>query len=102
MMPPSRFDTRAYGHSGAEQKSIRPQGNEAEAKGLRTVKHPRGYENIENGIVLGSAKGTIPISIPSNAPNPPEHLCHSELNAFKRLPFLWQAIGGSCSISAAV
>jgi hypothetical protein len=38
---------------------MRQQVDEAEAKGLRKyqVKHPKGYYNIENGIVIGSAKG---------------------------------------------
>jgi hypothetical protein len=38
---------------------MRKQVDEAEAKGLRTyqVKHSKGYYNIENGIVIGSAKG---------------------------------------------
>jgi hypothetical protein len=58
-MPPSRFENMVHGHSAAEQKSMRQQVDEAEAKGLRKyqVKHPKGYYNIENGIVIGSAKG---------------------------------------------
>jgi len=58
-MPGSRFDNMVHGHSAAEQKSMRQQVDEAEAKGLRTcqVKHSRGYYNIENGIVTGSGKG---------------------------------------------
>jgi len=58
-MPESRFENMVHGHSAAEQQSMRQQVNEAEAKGLRTyqVKHSKGYYNIENGIVIGSARG---------------------------------------------
>ena len=58
-MPDTRFQNMVHGHSAEEQKSMRKQVDEAEAKGLRTyqIKHAKGYYNIENGIVIGSAKG---------------------------------------------
>ena len=58
-MPESRFKNMVHGHSADEQRSIRQQVDEAEAKGLRTyqVKHSKGYYTIENGIVVGSARG---------------------------------------------
>ncbi len=58
-MPDERFQNMVHGHSAEEQKKMRQQVDEAEAKGLRTyqVKHAKGYYNIENGIVIGSARG---------------------------------------------
>jgi hypothetical protein len=58
-MPDTRFENMVHGHPASEQESMRKQVDEAEAKGLRTyqVKHSKGYYNIENGIVIGSAKG---------------------------------------------
>ena len=58
-MPPTRFENMVHGHPSAEQQSTRQQVDEAEVKGLRIyqVKHARGYYNIENGIVVGSARG---------------------------------------------
>ncbi|OPZ42470.1 MAG: hypothetical protein BWY93_01821 [Euryarchaeota archaeon ADurb.BinA087] len=58
-MSETRFKNMVTGHSPAEQQSMRQQVEEAEAKGLRTyqIKHAKGYYNIENGIVIGSAKG---------------------------------------------
>ncbi len=58
-MPDSRFKNMVLGHSPEEQKSMRQQVDEAEAKGLRTyqVTHSRGYYDIENGIVKGSGMG---------------------------------------------
>ena len=58
-MPESRFNNMVHGHSADEQKSMRQQVDEAEAKSLRTypVKHSKGYYNIESGIVIGSARG---------------------------------------------
>ena len=58
-MPPTRFENMVHGHSDAEKKSMRQQVDEAEAEGHRTyqVKHAKGYYTIENGIVIGSAKG---------------------------------------------
>jgi len=58
-MSDTRFKNMVTGHSPAEQQSMRQQVEEAEEKGLRTyqIKHAKGYYNIENGIVIGSAKG---------------------------------------------
>jgi len=58
-MPDSLFNNMVHGHSANEQTSMRQQVDEAEAKGLRTyqVKHSKGYYNIENGIMIGSARG---------------------------------------------
>jgi hypothetical protein len=57
-MPDSRFENMVHGESAAEQQSMRKQVDEAEAKGLRTyqVKYSKGYYNIENGIIKGSAR----------------------------------------------
>jgi len=58
-MPEKRFKNMVHNHSPEEQKSMRKQVDEAEAAGLRTyqVRHSRGYYSIENGIVIGSARG---------------------------------------------
>lgn len=58
-MPEKRFKNMVHNHSADEQKSMRKQVDDAEAAGLRSyqVKHSKGYYTIENGIVIGSAKG---------------------------------------------
>jgi len=58
-MPEKRFKNMVHNHSAEEQQSMRKQVDEAEAAGLRSyqVKHSKGYYMIENGIVIGSAKG---------------------------------------------
>jgi hypothetical protein len=70
-MPPSRFENMVHGHSSDEQKSMRQQVNEAEARGLRKyyVKHSRGYYTVENGIVIGTPKMLVPIARTSDLKN---------------------------------
>ncbi len=56
-MSQESFENMAAGHSRDEVSSMRKQVDDAEAAGLRKyqVRHPRGYYNIENGLVIGSS-----------------------------------------------
>jgi hypothetical protein len=58
-MPDERFENMVHGESAADQKNMRQQVDEAEAKGLREyqVSYSKGYYTIENGIVIGSGRG---------------------------------------------